>query len=158
MRTPTRIRLLKVPDNREHELTYPTLLVKVVDAAGNEWVTPTLAEAIVHLRSTEGARLIIEDHHYEWMGDVGSSEKRVAHCDTRDHLVIDRTGHDFVVRDIAAGPHGFSEDPEASPMIKDLSLDPPVRVVGRMTCKTVDVEVDYPQPWPPAPPPEIGTM
>lgn len=153
MRQPSvRIRLLSVPRNREHHLSYPTLVIKVVDADGKEWVTPTLAEAIVHLRSTKGARLVIEDDHLEWCGTPGSTDDRRATYHVNSRLVLDRIDNEFVVQQLAAGPddryeRGFEWTKDYPPMQRDLSLDPPVRLVGRMREKVVDVDLDLRHPY-----------
>lgn len=142
MRLTTRIRLLKLPRSRSSDVTYPGLRVSVIDKDGERWVTPTLSEALVHLRSTEGARVIISQSHLEWIGPASSTDERRATYETGSVLVIDRIGDQFVVQSVHAGP-----DDRESDWTTDLSLDPPARVVGRTTCRVVDLELDLPRPF-----------
>lgn len=150
MRLPTRIRLLRVPRSRRAELTYPTLTISVVDRNGQEWATPSLGEAIVHLRSNVGARLVIDDDQFQWEGHASdSAPRRPTHMGTTQ-LVIDRVGDELHVRRMCAGPDNRTNQPALGgdpDYMYDLSVDPPVRTVGRMKASVKDVVVESPHQW-----------
>jgi hypothetical protein len=133
-----RIRLFRIPGNRVDLVRPRKLLIEVFEADGTSFFTATLAEAIVHLRSTRGARLYIEEDTRVFIWGGGRSEERARHLPSMATLMIDRDQDGFVVRQASAGPSERSS-PDS---VHDFSRDEPVELAGRARKVTVDLEID----------------
>jgi hypothetical protein len=120
------------------------LVVSVVGIDGAEYVTPTLSEALVHLRSSSGWRIQLTEDVSTFVRREESQEGHLGGGRRTTRLTIDRTADGFEVVEIDAAQRQEID----SGLFFDYTRDPPVELTGRMRVQVVDVDIDRPQPWP----------
>ena len=131
-RSVNRIRLMRVPANRQSQMPPMRLRIYVTDVDGVEYQVPTLTEAMYHLLSSRGSKLML----------VGTATGRRPTGQTLHdtvQLYLSKTG-----RTLEAVPFAWpaTDHPSARPELVDFTRDPPIEIGGHMHCKPIEVEVE----------------
>lgn len=138
-----RIRLFRVSSSRERDLAYPELLVQVRSKHDGYYAVVTLAEGLMHLRSTEGGSIIFREAHYSpsLKSEHLRPSGKVRRMPTNARLEIRRDGDEYRVKVLYGLP--FDGDyPDDG--VHDFTGTTAVELRGRMSVETVDLDVDGP--------------
>lgn len=115
-------------------MPYPTLDIAVVDVDLKTYFPPTLAEAMMHFRSTVGSQLFLDEEIrvLQWDGDKPRAKARGG----RAALSLKRRADGTVAVDVSVGPYPSEED-----ATYDYTRDNPLELVGRSRVIAVTLDM-----------------